>query len=328
MRQPTIHDVARAAGVSVASVSRALNGHANVRVDMRERVREAVDQLGYTPNAAARSLSMALTQTIGVVVPDLHGEFFSELIRGMDGAAGSDGYQLLLSTMHADVALAGQALRAMRGRVDGLIVMAPQMTPAELDALLPVGLPTVLAICAPGGNRPMFGIDNRGGAAAAAQHLVGLGRRKIVHIMGPDRNIDARARRDSFVAELHRAAPDAVLKLMPGDFHEDSGAAAVRTLIQGGEAFDAIFAANDLMALGALLECRALGLDVPGDVAIVGFDDVPLARFMGLTTMRVHVADIGARAVDALVTMIRAPDEMQSGAELTPELVIRQSSSA
>src|SRR4051794_37303291 len=142
MHQATIRDVARRAQVSVASVSRALNGIDNVSERTRERVADAVRELGYVPHAGARSLSLARTNAVGVVLPDLHGEFFSEIVRGMDREASRSGYLLLLSNLHRGGEQAASALRAMRGRVDGLIVMAPHLQESELLAALSTGLPS------------------------------------------------------------------------------------------------------------------------------------------------------------------------------------------
>src|SRR3954471_15398892 len=144
MPEATIRDVARRAHLSVATVSRALNGFDNVSEAAKERVAEAVRVLGYVPHAGARSLSLARTNAIGVVLPDLHGEFFSEIVRGMDREAGRRGYLLLLSNLHGSPDQAALALRAMRGRVDGLIVMAPQLSADELTAALPAGIPSIL----------------------------------------------------------------------------------------------------------------------------------------------------------------------------------------
>src|SRR5439155_27159748 len=144
MAEATIRDVARRAQVSVASVSRALNGFENVSEQTRARVADAVRELGYVPHAGARSLSLARSNAIGVVLPDLHGEFFSEIVRGMDREASRRGYLLLLSNLHAGGAQAANALRAMNGRVDGLVVMAPHLGVEELSAALPKGLPSIL----------------------------------------------------------------------------------------------------------------------------------------------------------------------------------------
>src|SRR5206468_2172923 len=141
MPDATIRDVARRAQVSVATVSRALNGLENVSEGTRIRVAEAVRDLGYVPHAGARSLSLARTNAIGVVLPDIHGEFFSEIVRGMDREASRRGFLLLLSNLHGRAEQAQTALRTMRGRVDGLIVMAPHLSAEELLAALPAGIP-------------------------------------------------------------------------------------------------------------------------------------------------------------------------------------------
>ena len=139
MSEATIRDVARRAQLSVATVSRALNGFENVSEQARERITAAVADLGYIPHAGARSLSLARNNAIGVVLPDLHGEFFSEIVRGMDREASRRGYLLLLSNLHAGGEQAGNALKAMCGRVDGLAVMAPHLSADELSAALPSG---------------------------------------------------------------------------------------------------------------------------------------------------------------------------------------------
>ena len=175
MANVTIKDVARVAQVSVATVSRALNGHGNVAEEVRERVFAAAKDLRYTPHAAAHSLSSRRTQTLGVVLPDLHGEFFSECVRGMDKEASRRGYLLLLSNMHDDGDQAAVALRAMRGRVDGLLVMAPHIDPETLERAIPPALPSVMINShadLPG--RPALRFDNRHGAEAMIDHLYAL----------------------------------------------------------------------------------------------------------------------------------------------------------
>src|SRR3954451_3747293 len=155
MTDATIRDVARRAQVSVASVSRALNGAENVSEGTKARIADAVRELGYVPHAGARSLSLARTNAIGVVLPDLHGEFFSEIVRGMDREASRRGYLLLLSNLHGGSEQAATALRAMHGRVDGLIVMAPNLSADNLAAALPSALPSVLINTRDvGGQRP------------------------------------------------------------------------------------------------------------------------------------------------------------------------------
>ncbi len=322
----TIRDVARVSNLSVASVSRALNGHVNVHPDTRARVVAAATKLGYVPNAAARSLSTARSNAIGVVLPDLHGEFFSEIMRGMDRAASLHGYQLLLSNMHADNEMAAHAIRAMRGRVDGLVVMAPQLAAADLAGTLPVGLPAVLVNTPDGNNCHNLRIDNARGAALAVTHLLNVGCRDIIHISGASDNIDGRERRIGFCDAMARHAPQLSVRVMEGDFQDSAGEQIVQQLLSEHVAFDAIFAANDMMALGAMRALREAGISVPEKVAIVGFDDIPLARYLSLTTLRVDMVGVGARVIERILEEIagNAPPPFMEA--IVPELVMRTSS--
>ena len=324
MAEATIRDVAKRAQLSVATVSRALNGFENVSEQARERIALAVSELGYVPHAGARSLSLARNNAIGVVLPDLHGEFFSEIVRGMDREASRRGYLLLLSNLHAKTEQATKALRAMRGRVDGLLVMAPHLREDELASALPPGLPALLINTrAQAGERSAIHLDNAVGAGAVIEHFAQIGRERIVHIAGPAGNIDAQER----AAAARAAAKKHGLELIvvQGDFEEESGAAAVATLREKGARFDAIFAANDNMAIGALEALRRAGVRVPQDVAVAGFDDIPLARHLGVTTVRVRIAELGERALTRLLDELARGNS--GGDELhAPELVVRSTS--
>ncbi|WP_395621871.1 LacI family DNA-binding transcriptional regulator [Sphingomonas daechungensis] len=322
MADATIRDVARRAQVSVASVSRVLNRLDNVSEETRARVTEAVRELGYVPHAGARSLSLARTNAIGVVLPDFHGEFFSEIVRGMDREASRRGYMLLLSNVHAGSEQSANAMRAMRGRVDGLVILAPHLSEDELADAVPRGTPAVLINTrGDAGGHPGVRLDNAAGAEAVADHLASLGRTRIVHIAGAAGNIDAQQRADAFRAALQRRG--VAVQVIEGDFLEESGEAAIEALLKAGESFDGVFAANDMMASGALQALNRAGLRVPEDVAVVGFDDVPLARHIGLTTVQVHIAELGARALDRLISILEGKED-PGGQELhKPELVIR-----
>ena len=320
MAEATIRDVARRAQLSVATVSRALNGFENVSEAARERIAAAVAELGYVPHAGARSLSLARNNAIGVVLPDLHGEFFSEIVRGMDREASRRGYLLLLSNLHAGGQQAANALKAMRGRVDGLIVMAPHLSAEELSDALPKGLPSILINTrADADEHPSIHLDNAAGVRAVVDHLASIGRTRLVHIRGPADNVDAQEREAAFRAAAAAHGVDG--RVVAGDFETESGEAAVRKLLADGTEFDAIFAANDNMAIGALESLRAAGKQVPEDVAVIGFDDIPLARHMGVATVRVRIAELGERALQRLVDGF---SKEQGGDELhAPELVIR-----
>ncbi len=326
MPEATIRDVARRAQLSVATVSRALNGFDNVSEKAKEQVAQAVRELGYIPHAGARSLSLARTNAIGVVLPDLHGEFFSEIVRGMDREASRRGYLLLLSNLHGSPEQASLALRAMRGRVDGLIVMAPQLGADDLAASLPSGLPSILINTRGGsGSHAAIHVDNAAGVRAVVDHLVALGRKRLVHVAGPEGNIDADERAVAFRSAC--ADRSVECEVLRGDFEEVSGERLVEELIRRGHRFDAVFAGNDNMAIGALQALRSAGLKVPAEVAVAGFDDIPLARHLGLTTVRVRIAELGERALTRLLDSVgkdgSGRDELH-----TPELVIRTTTGA
>lgn len=326
MAHATIRDVAREAGVSVASVSRALNGHNNVRVALRDHVRTVADRLGYVPHLGARSLSMARTHAIGVMLPDLHGEFFSELVRGIDRAASARGLHLLLSNMHADAARAAEAARAMRGRVDGLLVMAPDLDVEALFAHVGGGVPALLLNCADNPlGRAELRVDNVAAATAMTDHLVAGGHRRIVHVAGPAGNHEARERVRGYRQAM--AAHGLAADVVDGDFSEEAGTRAAALLLAGVDRPDAVFAANDMMAIAVLVALREGGVAVPGEIAVAGFDDIPLARLFSpaLTTMRVDIAAIGERSLDRLAGIIAGtPDRAIEWR--APSLVVRQTS--
>lgn len=322
MTGATIRDVARRAAVSVASVSRALNGLSSVHPDTRARVLAAAEALGYVPHAGARSLSLARTHAIGVVMPDLHGEFFSEVIRGLASAASARGYHLILSNIDEGEDHMAAALRAMRGRVDGLVAMAPHVDPPAFAALLPAKLPTVTINTPDYAGGPALRVDNRSGAAAVARHFVAIGRKRFAHVAGPGINADARERRDGFAAALPPGTPIAMAE---GDFTEAGGARAMAELLATDAAIDAVFVANDMMALGALQTLRDAGRRIPEDLAVAGFDDVPLARYVSLTTLRVNMADLGGRAATRLIDALesKGAGDVPTADLIVPPLIVR-----
>lgn len=322
----TIRDVAKAAGVSVATVSRAMNGADNVLPETRARILAAAAELRFTPSGAARSLITRRTDTIGALLPDLHGEYFSELIRGIDQAARTRGLHLLVSSSHGDAKEAAAALRAMSGRVDGLIVMSPHADAEFLSLNLPQGLPAVLVNTgAPHRGHSSWEVDNFGGARAMAAHLAARGHRRIAFVAGPQENHEARERLRGWRAGVPEAQRGPVIA---GDFTEESGWAAGRAIAAMPERPDAAFAANDMMAIGCLAALGEAGLRVPEDIALAGFDDIPIARYVSpaLSTVRVGIAELGRRALEGLATTLEDPQQAGQRHETLPtELVIRKS---
>ena len=324
-----IQDVADAARVSIATVSRALNGIGNVTEETRRKVVDAAARLGYIPHGGARSLSMRQTNCVGAVLPDLHGEFFSELIRGIDRVARSHDMHLLLSCSHSDVDELAAALRAMQGRVDGLLVMSPHVDAEVLSANIPRSTPTVLMNTRHDGERyASLTVDNYGGARAMIEHLVGGGHERIALITGPEANFDAAERLRGALDALSDLAPNESPQVLRGDFSEQSGYRAGRLLLSMPERPDAIFAANDMMAIGCVFALNEGGVAVPGDIAIAGFDDIPIARCVSppLTTVRVRIAELGELALERLLLGIaESGRDKVSSQILATEVIVRSS---
>ena len=324
----TIKDVAREARVSVATVSRALNGHDSVTRATREHVGAIAKRLRYVPHAAARSLITRRTETLGVVLPDLYGEFFSELIRGIDGAAREHGLHLLVSSSHGSASETGAALRALSGRVDGILIMSPHAAQTHLADDLPTTTPVVLMNTRSQDDHYLsLAIDNHAGAWTMVDHLVAAGYQRIALINGPTENFDAQERLRGYRDALDHFAKGSSPQVLDGDFSEESGYRAGVAIASIRPRPDAVFAANDMMALGCLRAVAEAGLRVPRDIAVAGFDDIPIARFVvpGLTTMRVNIAELGGRAARALIASIGNPQGAQMHQVLAPELVVRGS---
>jgi LacI family transcriptional regulator len=327
----TIRDVARAANVSVATVSRALNAHSNVLPETRARVQQVARELGFVPSGAARSLITRRTQTIGVLLPDVYGEFFSELIRGIDTAARDHGLHLLLSGSHGDRAEGAAAMKAMSGRVDGLLIMSPHLDAPALADNLPRGLPVVLMNTRGDGvEAASLVVDNYGGAYSMVRHLVGQGHRTIAFISGPEQNFEAQERLRGYREALAALLPGSEAPVLSGDFTEESGWRVGNRITAMDSRPDAIFAANDAMAIGCLFCLAEAAIRVPRDIALVGFDDIPLARFVNppLTTVRVRIAELGSLALERLALAIGNGNLASTRPQtLRSELVVRGSCS-
>ena len=326
----TIREVAVKAGVSVTTVSRVFNDSAVVSAVTRQRVFDAASALRYSPNLAARSLITRQTHTIGLLLPDLYGEFFSEIMRGIDLIATQHNYHLLVSNSHNDRQAVEIATRHMRGRVDGLILMAPDIDAQFLASVVPDHLPVVLLnswLDLP--LRDSLHVDSYRGARAMVEHLIGHGHQRIAMLKGSDSNLDARERlrgyRDALLA--HGCLVSDTLEIV-GNFTESSGYAGALQLLQLPDLPTAIFAANDSMAIGALSALRSRGVLVPDQMAVAGFDDIPIAAYMtpSLTSVRVFISELGARACQRLLDAIHSGNGQAANNEVIPtEVIPRQS---
>jgi LacI family transcriptional regulator len=326
----TIKEVAQHAGVSIATVSRALNNVGPVDARTRERVRESARQLRYVPNATGRSLSRRKTEAIGLLLPDLFGEFFSEVLRGSDQTAQLSNYHLVVSSSHNNKKEIHAALTMMRGRVDGLVVMSPHVDAEILKENLPQSLPVVLLNCPV--ESPDFDsltIDNYHGTHAMIEHLIGHGHTRIAIIKGTELNADATERLRGYAAALreHGMTADACLQA-DGDFSESAGYKAVHQLLALPERPTAIFACNDAMAIGALSALRDAGVKVPGEIALAGFDDVPIAAYLtpSLTSVTVGIHNLGVRAIETVLHAVQHHNTHRKQQILLPtSLNIRES---
>lgn len=301
----TVHDVARHAGVSIATVSRALNDRSRVSVETRERVLRVARSLGYQPNDLARSLAGMATQTIALLLPDITNPFFPELVKGVQTLADEHGHLLLLCHNADDGGKARADIGMLRRKkVDGILLVAGTLRTKGI-AQATCGVPTVvLDRHVPGLRSDLVTVDHRAGAKLAVEYLVELGHRRIVHVTGPSGVSSSKERHAGYEDALRAVGvePDPEL-VVPGDFLEDGGYAAGRSLLQRGIEFTAAFAANDLSAIGLLTSLTEAGLRVPADVSVVGFDGVHLTAYTAppLTTVAQPVYDLGRRAAELLL---------------------------
>ena len=308
----TIKEVARAAGVSPATVSRVFNDTVPVDAETRARVLAAAEALRYVPNAAARSLITSRTGTIGVLLPDLHGVFHAQVMRGLDTASRRRGFDLLVSSAQGDHDAAVSAIRAMRGRVDGVILMLPELDAKALLRELAEEQPAMLLDAAADDDRTSAAaIDEAGGAAAMVRHLIRHGHRRIGLLSGDPRRHDAGERRRGY----RQALADAGLPVAPeleivDDVTEDGGCAAARRLIAVEPRPTAIFAVSDAMAVGALAALRGADVPVPDEMAVAGFGDLPVARYVTppLSSVRVPAFELGVLAIDRMLLAVARRD--------------------
>ncbi|MGB3441440.1 MAG: LacI family DNA-binding transcriptional regulator [Actinophytocola sp.] len=334
-RRPTISDVARHAGVSKGAVSFALNGRAGVSEETRQRILASAAELGWSPNHRARALSTSRAFSLGLVIardPDLLGAdpFFPAFIAGVEKVLAERDQTLVLQVVTSPAAEeAGYRRLARDGRVDGVFVVDLRRADPRIALLEEIGLPAVTL------NRPDVPspfpaviLDDRPGIAAAVAHLTGLGHTAIAHVAGPDVFLHAIARRDAFL----QAMTDAGLQegqVVAGDFTAAGGREATQRLLTGSYRPTAIVYANDVMALSAIAVAAELGIRIPEDLSITGFDDTTIAAYVhpALTTVRADARSWGEAAATALLHLADGHDVVDT--TLPPaELVLRRSTSA
>ncbi|MGH2945910.1 MAG: LacI family DNA-binding transcriptional regulator [Solirubrobacteraceae bacterium] len=327
-RTPTIRDVARRAGVSVATVSRVLNDMPIVSPETGARVRGAVDELGYRRSATARSLSLGRSQAIGVVAPFFTTLSVVERLRGISERLTRHGYDMMLFDVETPDQRA-DALRdfARHDRVDGLLVISLPLSDHEVETLQRNDLPVVLVdIGHPG--LPHVVIDDVRGGELATEHLLAQGHRRIGFVgdlpANPFGFTSSEHRREGFRRALRRASIDPVDGLERRGVHgREPARALANDLLGGDDRPTAVFAASDIQAFGVMQAAEALGLRVPEDVAVIGFDDIEMAAVIGLTTVRQPLRESGARGTELLLAAIEGGDQAPV-MELEPLAVIER----
>lgn len=326
----SIDEVAKLAGVSTATVSRALSGRGHVSPASRERVRTAAETLGYVVSSRASSLASGRTRNIGVIVPFLDRWFFSTVLSGVSSALMRAGYDITLYNITADADVRREVFATFlrRQRVDAVIAVSIELDDAETQLLLDLGLP-VIAIGGPNPRLRTLTVDDTAVARLATEHLLGLGHRDIAHIgANPEFDLDFHIptqRRLGFEEALADAGmPVNPAFLEPADFTVDGGFRAAKQLLgRPGPRPTAIFAASDEMAIGAILAARDLGFRVPQDLSIIGIDGHELGEFFQLSTVDQFPIAQGERAAQAVLAQLDEEPELSPSSELPFELIVR-----
>lgn len=331
--RPTIYDVAKVAGVSTATVSRALNGTGQIAPATQTAIEQAVAELGYRPNAIARSLVTKSTQTIAFMLPDITNPFYASLVSGIQQLALKRGYTMLLCTTEGDPQREEQYLNLLRGsQVAGALVDGLVLPPEQIARIVEEGFPIVCLdrdINSP--LVPLVQVDNRLGAQLATEYLLSLGHRVIAHVAGAPELRISEERATGYTKAIAAAGVDPDEGLIAvGGFTVEGGYEATQALLAARPQVSAIFAANDLSALGAINAIAATGRRVPDDVSVVGFDDLRLSAFMSppLTTIHQPAHEIASCATQILIDLTHGREVRKLHYLFEPKLVVRASTSA
>ncbi|GAA3908946.1 MULTISPECIES: ribose operon transcriptional repressor RbsR [Gibbsiella] len=327
----TMKDVARLAGVSTSTVSHVINNNRFVSDGVRNKVMAAVEQLNYAPSALARSLKIKQTRTIGMLVTSSNNPFYAEVVRGVERSCYERGYSLILCNTEEDMARMHRSMETLlQKRVDGLLLMCTENHRPPQDALSRYpSLPIVMMDWSPfAGANDIIQDNSLLGGEMATEYLIACGYRKIACIAGPQDKATAHHRLQGYRNAMRRAG----LAILPGyevhcDFEFEGGVSAMKQLLALAEPPHAVFAGNDAVAVGVYQVLFQAGLRVPQDIAVMGYDDIELAKYLAppLTTIHQPKDSLGELAVDALINRLQNPEREAQVLVLTPELVVRAS---
>ena len=331
LNQTTIKDVAQAAGVSIATVSRVLNNKGGVSSALSEKVYAAAKSLRYQLNDVARALKVRESRSIGLMIPDIENPFFPALVRGVEDEAKVYDYGVILCNTDGDPAEEERYIKFLFSkRVDGILFTGGVDCEKNVELLLSLAVPVVLL------DRKLsktkvssVTTDNHLGAFLATEHLIQCGRKKIAFVGGPRELSSALERKEGYLAALQHYNREQNNSLfVTGQFNFETGYGAVDQWLNQGENFDAIVTANDMMAIGAIERLYQADIQVPDQVAVVGYDDIRVAHWYkpSLTTIRQPIYEMGQWAVKMLVGQIMGEEHQCRQKILEPQLVIRQSS--
>jgi LacI family transcriptional regulator len=323
----SVHDVAREAGVSIATVSRVLTSSRSVREESADAVHEAVAKLGYRPNHLGRALRRQSTQAIGMIVPQVDNPFFPSVIQAAEQYLRSCGYALLLSTSGDDPAVEGQRVEMLVDRqVDGLLISPCHAT--QSAAAIEDAARRVPVVQLDRGTDGYFGdfvaVDDANGIQQLVAHVRAAGRRDLAYIGGDTSSWSGSHRLKAFTDAEPAAGDDRILL---GEFSEQSGHDSALAILASGNPPDAIICGNDLIAIGVIAAADELGVGVPDDVAVTGYDDIALARMCrpALTTARQPIPELTRQAIDLLLARLEEPDRPGTHAFLRSKLIVRDS---
>ncbi|MBE2267621.1 MAG: LacI family DNA-binding transcriptional regulator [Anaerolinea sp.] len=305
----TIFDVAKHAGVSIGTVSRVLNNRDRVSQATRERVLRAIRELDYHPNSFAQGLASQQTDTIGLVLPQVNDPFFYEIVRGVEDVVTAAGYSLMIVSQPRQTSESHYGRMFRRGIVDAMILASVDVYPDEIREIIAGGVPVTFIQQNPGKDVPAVMIDNYGGMAELTTHLIGHGYKRFAYITGtnhtPDNAERLRAVRETLEGHgLHLPKE----RIVEGNYLRGSGYRAMFNLLDLAERPDVVIAGNDQMAVDAILAAQERGLTVPDDIAVTGFDDVPLASYVNppLTTVHQPIFEVGGQAARLALDLVRA----------------------